>query len=159
MLSSWINFVHVSVINVKFIRRYCRSNDKKIVAATHTFKLVKKNIEDQANESESDDDTDILLNPDDDPEIKYFKSLYKKIPICYPLTLNWTKIPCLFSKTMQLWREEHVAVSRTYSNCQNRVYTATLIIQHATTLGDAKHYPHYETGKHLQILNGAITID
>ena len=34
-----------------------------------------------------------------------------------------------------------------------------MIIQHSTTLGNAKHYPHYTIGKRLRILNGTINID
>ena len=101
----------------------------------------------------------VVLNPEDDPEIKYCKSFCKALPLCYPLTLNWTKIPCPCSKTMQPWREEHHILSKRYSNFQNKVYTATSIIQHATTLGDARHYPHYAIGEYLQILNGTINID
>ena len=50
-------------------------------------------------------------------------------------------------------------VSRSYSNSQNKVYTATSIIQHATTLGVLRHYLHYTIGKYLQILNATINID
>ena len=107
MLPSCINWVHANVRNVKAVRRYCRSHDKKIGAAIHTFKLLKeKCLDDQAFEkddndySDIDDDSDIVLNPEDDPEIKYFKSFCKALPLCYPLTLDWTKIPCLCSKTV-----------------------------------------------------------
>ena len=60
---------------------------------------------------------------------------------------------------MQPLREGHEIVSRTYSNCQNRVYTATSIIQYSTMLGDARHYSHYTIGKYLQIINGTIIIN
>ena len=60
---------------------------------------------------------------------------------------------------MQPWKEEHEIVSRKYSNCQNKVYTATLIIQHATMLGVSRYYPHYAISKYLQILNGTIIIN
>ena len=64
--------------------------------------LKVKYLDNQASESYSDDDSDsddairdmvnnVVLNPEDDPEIKYFKSFCKALPLCYPLTLNWTK--------------------------------------------------------------------
>ena len=50
-------------------------------------------------------------------------------------------------------------MSRTYLNCQNRVYTATSIIQHVTTLGVSINYPHCAIGKYLQNLNDIIIIN
>ena len=77
MLSSCINWVQSSVGNVKSIRRYFRSNNKNIGAATHEFKLLKaKYLDNQAFEKDDDDDSDtdddnnIMLNPENDPEIK-----------------------------------------------------------------------------------------
>ena len=52
---------------------------------------------------------------------------------------------------MKPWGEEHEILSRGYSNFQNKVYTATSIIQHVTTLGDARHYPHYAISANLGI--------
>ena len=113
MLSSCIKWVHANVRNVKSVRIYCRSNDKTNGAATHVFKFLKeKCLDNQASESDSNYDSDIdeniidminnvVLNSEDDPEIKFLKSFYKALSLCYPLTLDWTKIPCLCSKTMQ----------------------------------------------------------
>ena len=80
--------------------------------------LKDKYLGDEASESESDYDMDIddnsrdmvnnvVLNYEDDPEIKFFKLFCKALPLCYPLILNWTKIPYPCSKTMQPWSEEH----------------------------------------------------
>ena len=112
MLSSCINWVHANVRNVKYVRRYCRSNDKKFGGATHVFKFLKEiYLDDQASESDSDENSDnddnskIVLNHENDPEIKYFKSFCKALPLCYPLTLDWTKIPYQHSKNMNATME------------------------------------------------------
>ena len=93
----------------------------KKASAIHAFKLLKeKHLDNQAFEkddndySEIDDNSNIVIHPEDDPEIKYFKSFCKALSLCYPLTLNWNKIPCPYSKTIQPWREEHENVSRRY---------------------------------------------
>ena len=100
MLSSCINWVHTSVRNVKSVRRYCRNNDNKNGATIHALKLLKaKQLDDRASESDdnyySDIDYDIrdmlnnvVLNPEEDPEIMYFRSFCKTLLFFYPLTLN-----------------------------------------------------------------------
>ena len=105
MLSSCIKYIHANVRNVKSVRRYCRINDKKNGAVTHAFKLLKVKylnhevfVKDNDDDSDTDDDSSVVLNHEDDPEIKYFKSFYKALPLYYPLTLSWTKIPCPSSK-------------------------------------------------------------
>ena len=94
--------------------------------ATHAFKLLKaKYLDNQASESESDYDMDsdddsrdmvnnVVLNHEDDSEIKFFNSFCKSLPSCYPLTLNWTKLSCPCSNTMQPWSEEHQILSNRY---------------------------------------------
>ena len=86
-------------------------------------------------------------------KLEKYESFCKALPICYPLIINRSKIPCSCSSVMLGWSSRHNLLSNSYINCsENATFSKLSIRNHART---RKEDPtHFTIKSYLEALNG-----